>query len=44
VGVVATAQLRPELLEAALATAKAQGFDLTELRYTAQASTGKTRP
>jgi apolipoprotein D and lipocalin family protein len=37
-------QLPPEQLEAALATAKAQGFDLAELDYTAQAPTGKTRP
>jgi len=33
-----TAQLPPALLEAALASARAQGFDLSRLRYTAQAA------
>ncbi len=33
-----TAQLPPALLEAALASASAQGFDLSQLRYTAQAA------
>ena len=33
-----TAQLPPALLEAALASARAQGFDLSQLRYTAQAA------
>jgi apolipoprotein D and lipocalin family protein len=32
-----TAQLRPTLLQAALASASAQGFDLAQLRYTPQA-------
>jgi apolipoprotein D and lipocalin family protein len=33
-----TPQLAPALLEAALASARAQGFDLAQLRYTVQAS------
>ena len=33
-----TPQLPPALLEAALASAVAQGFDLSQLRYTAQAA------
>ena len=33
-----TPQLPPEQLEAALASARAQGFDLTQLRYTRQGS------
>ena len=37
-------QLPPAQLEAALATAKAQGFDLAELRYTAQTTAAKTSP
>jgi len=39
-----TPQLPPQLLEAALASANAQGFDLTQLRYTAQATTIKVVP
>jgi apolipoprotein D and lipocalin family protein len=39
-----TAQLPPALLEAALAQASAQGFDLTQLRYTAQTSASKDAP
>ena len=39
-----TAQLPPALLEAALASARQQGFDLTQLRYTAQAISGKDVP
>jgi apolipoprotein D and lipocalin family protein len=39
-----TAQLPPTLLEAALAHASAQGFDLTKLRYTAQTSASKDAP
>jgi len=35
-----TARLPPELLEAALASARAQGFDLSQLRYTPQAPDG----
>ncbi len=37
-------QLPPGQLEAALASARAQGFDLAELRYTVQAAPGKTTP
>jgi apolipoprotein D and lipocalin family protein len=37
-----TAQLPPGLLEGALASASAQGFDLSHLRYTAQASQSAT--
>ena len=39
-----TAQLPPTLLEAALARASAQGFDLTKLRYTAQTTASKVAP
>ena len=39
-----TAQLPPALLEAALASARAQGYDLNELRYTVQAIAGKSTP
>ena len=39
-----TAQLPPAQLEAALASARAQGFDLGELRYTAQTAAGKPAP
>jgi len=35
-----SAQLTPALLQAALASASAQGFDLSRLRYTAQAAAG----
>ena len=35
-----SAQLPPSLLEAALASASQQGFDLTQLRYTPQAVPG----
>lgn len=38
------AQLPPALLEAALALASQQGFDVTQLRYTAQAATGASVP
>ncbi len=37
-------QLPPAQLEAALASAKAQGFDLAELRYTLQTAVGKATP
>lgn len=37
-------QLPPAQLEAALASASAQGFDLSGLRYTAQTASGKTTP
>jgi len=37
-------QLSAPLLEAALASAKAQGFDLTQLHYTPQGGTAKTAP
>ena len=37
-------QLPPAQLEAALASARAQGFDLAELRYTVQTSAGKALP
>ena len=37
-------QLPPAQLEAALASAKAQGFDLAQLRYTVQTPAGKTAP
>lgn len=37
-----TPQLPPKLMEAALASASAQGFDLTQLRTTAQAPTALT--
>jgi len=36
-----TAQLQPDLLQAALASASAQGFDLAELRYTTQATANR---
>ena len=39
-----SAQLPPALLEAALASASQQGFDLNQLRYTAQAVPGKDFP
>jgi apolipoprotein D and lipocalin family protein len=39
-----TAKLPPSLLEAALASALQQGFDLTQLRYTAQSAAGNTSP
>lgn len=39
-----TPQLPPALLEAALASARVQGFDLAQLRYTPQAPAGKTTP
>lgn len=39
-----TAKLPPALLEAALASASQQGFDLTQLRYTPQAVPGRDVP
>lgn len=39
-----SAQLPPTLLEAALASASRQGYDLTQLRYTAQAVAGASVP
>jgi apolipoprotein D and lipocalin family protein len=39
-----TPQLPPTLLEAALASASAQGFDLTQLHYTVHATSSKNTP
>ena len=39
-----TPQLPPALLDAALASATAQGFDLSQLRYTVQGGAGKVAP